>query len=95
MKRILFLILAASLLFACAPKQPKTMEQQAEEARSEAFANADSPTALGPNTPMVRNDPSFLDEHGEDILWLLIDGALLSTGNRDTTGMSLDDFKDK
>lgn len=82
MKRILVFILAVVLLCACAPKQPKTMEQQAEEARAEAYGNTDSPN-------------SFIDEHGEDILWLLIDGALLSTGNNDTTGTGLNDFTDK
>ncbi|MEZ7195400.1 hypothetical protein [Pseudodesulfovibrio karagichevae] len=47
MKRILFLILAASLLFACAPKQPKTMEQQAEEARAEAYKKSDEKAESG------------------------------------------------
>ena len=39
MKRFLLIVLAASLLCACAPKQPKTMEQQTEEARAEASRN--------------------------------------------------------
>ena len=45
MKRILLLVLVASLLCACAPKQPKTMEQQADEARAEAYKKADEKTA--------------------------------------------------
>lgn len=44
MKRILVFILAVVLLCACAPKQPKTMEQQAEEARAGVYKDPDEKT---------------------------------------------------
>lgn len=95
MKRILFLVLTVVLFVACAPKQPKTMGQLAEEARAEAYANTGSPKTLGANDRLSRGDPSFVEECGEDILWLFIDGALLSTGNNDTTGTNLKGLTDK
>lgn len=62
MKRILFCILAASLLFACVPKQPKTMGQQAEEARAEAYKKPDEKAESGekqdPNKPVKKEDDS-------------------------------------